>query len=100
MLCTSCAATRSTTPAAAMASASWRSASRLVISDIALPHFFREILSRTPRERDDRMGGILVGVGDERRPICDEQILHVVRLTEFVERTRARVVAHPDRAHF
>src|SRR4029453_18307609 len=69
-------------------------------SDIALPQFFREVLSGPPRQRDDRVGGILVRVAHERRRVGDEQVLHLVRLAELVQRTGAGIVAHPDGADF
>src|SRR6187397_79026 len=97
---TSAAATRSSAPVAIRASPSLRSASRREISDITLPQFFREVLGRAPCQRDDRVGGILVGVADERRRVRYEQVLHLVSLAELVQRARARIVAHAHGADF
>src|SRR5688572_340889 len=100
MWCTSWAATRSRDPAAVSVSASRRRTSRRVISDIALPQFFPEVLGCAPRERDDGVGRILVGIADEHRAVGHEDVPHVVRLAVLVERAGFRIVAHAHRAHF
>src|SRR4249919_3583111 len=98
--CTSCADTRSTTPVATMVSASRRRTSRLDRSDIALPHFLRQVFGGAPRERDDRVRGILVGVADEYRPIGREQVADVVGLAELVQHAGLRIAAHAHGADF
>src|SRR5262245_35772256 len=77
-----------------MAAASVRSVSLRVRSDMTFSHFLGEILGGAPRERDDRVRRVLVGIADEGRRIGDKQIPHVVRLAELVERTATPVVAH------
>src|SRR5688572_32489070 len=97
--CTSCAAARSTAPPAIKARPIRRTASRRVMSDIALPHFFREILGGAPRQRHDGMRRVLVGIADEHGAVGHEQVLHLVRLTEAVQRAALRVVADADGPH-
>src|SRR5262245_27301778 len=95
---TSCADTRSSTPVAISVRPSRRSTSRRVMSDIALPHFFGQILGGAPGERNDRVRGILVGVADERRAVGHQKIVHLVCLAEAVQRARLWIVAHTDSA--
>src|SRR5215204_4858545 len=98
---TSSAERRSSVPAAISARPSLRKASRRVRSlDIAFPQFFGEVLGRAPCQRDDGVGGILVGVADEWRGVGDKQVLHLVSLAILVQRARFRVVAHADGADF
>src|SRR4029453_17943528 len=98
--CASRAARRSTTPADAIVSARRWSTSRRLISDIAFPHFFGQVLRRSPRERNDRVGRILVAMAHERPAVGDEEVADVVRLAELVEHARARIVAHSHAADF
>src|SRR5579871_21969 len=96
--CTSRAAIRSTRPAAAKAAASRFSASRLVISDIALPQFLGQILGRAPRQRDDGVRRVLVGVARERAAVGREHVRHLVHLAEAVDDAVVRGGAHANAA--
>src|SRR5918993_30742 len=98
--CTSRADALSTVPAAARAKAIRCSAARRETSDIALPHLLLQVLGGPPRERDDRVRGILVGIAHERRAVGDEEVAHVVRLAEAVERAAPPIIPHPYRADF
>src|SRR5688572_18984362 len=87
---------RSSVPDAVRTSASRRRRSRRERSDIALPQFVSKILGRTPRECDDRVSGILVGIAHEGCAVCDKQVLHVVRLTVLIQHARLAIVSHAD----
>src|SRR5579862_6740625 len=91
---TCCAEAISSGPTNASAAIA-ESASRRVVSDIALPHFFGEIFRRPPRQRADGQRRILIRIADERRRIGHKQVLHVVRLAILVQRRHLRIVAHP-----
>src|SRR5580692_891745 len=66
---------------------------------IAFLRFIEQVLGRAPGQRHDRKGWILVGVGDERRAIHDENILYIMRLAEAIQHGTFRVGAHPRRAN-
>src|ERR1035438_6425648 len=81
-----------------MESAILCSRSRRVTSDIDFPHFFGQILSRTPSQRDDRERGVLIGIADKWRGIGYEQILHFMRLAIFVQDRLRWIAAHANRS--
>src|ERR1700730_10703819 len=82
------------TSALTTASATFRSRSLREYSDIAFPHFFRQVLGGAPCQRDDRHGRVLVGIADEGPSVGHEQVLHLVRLAVAVQNAGLRVVAH------
>src|SRR5579871_1168877 len=90
---TCCAASRLSVPApneSAIASSN----DRRETSDISLPHFFGQILGRSPGQRDDGERRIFVRIAQERSGVCDEKILHFVRLAVFVQNRFRGIVAH------
>ena len=91
---------RSTIPVAAIVSQSAGGRLGGRSQTFPLSQFFREVLGGAPRQRDDRVRGILVGIADERRRVGHEQVLDVVGLAEPVEHAGLRIVAHADRADF
>src|SRR5690242_12351634 len=95
-----CCAASSVSPPDVAASAMFSSSVRRLISDIALPHFFRQILGCSPGHGDDGQGRILIRIADERRGVGDEQIFHFVRLAIFVEHRFRWIVAHTHCAEF
>src|SRR5215831_2266735 len=66
-----------------------------VFSDIAFPHFFSQVLGRSPRESNNAQRDVLVRLAHEGRGVAHEKILHVMRLAVLVQRGGLRVLAHP-----
>src|SRR5215813_2027289 len=66
----------------------------------ALLGLFEQVVRGAPGQRHDGQRGIFVGIGNERRPIGDEDVLDVVRLTVAVEHAGFRIGAHARRADF
>src|SRR6266852_3984144 len=69
------------------------------MSEVAFLGFVEKILGGAPGERHDRERRIFVRVGNERRAIRDEKILHIVRLAEAIEHGGFRISAHARGAH-
>jgi len=65
-----------------------------------LAQLFGQVFARAPGDRRDSQRAILLRARDERRAIDHEKVFDLVRLIEFVEYGRFRIVAHPRRADF
>src|SRR5580698_2757915 len=59
-----------------------------------------KIIGCSPRERHDGERRVLVGIGDERCRIGDEEILDVVSLAVRIQRRGLRVAAHAHGSQF
>src|SRR5690348_9572534 len=92
--------TEPVTPTARVRRISRREMDSLAMLDVSLSGFVEEVLGGAPRESHDGERRIFVGIGDERCPIGDEEVLDVMRLAEAVENGGLGIGAHARGAHF
>src|SRR5580704_2783833 len=66
---------------------------------VAFLGFVEQVFGRAPRQRHNRKSGVLIGVGDQRRAVHDENVFHIVSLAVAVQDGGLGVGAHACCAH-